>query len=156
MSRASHRFVSIGAEFKPRTILRLACGQATTIPSTDGGPDWEPDDEYGGGGTIVSTANSVNTSKVSPAAPQAVYQSQRVGEWSYVIPGVKFNTSYIVRLHLNEFTYNTIGARGFDLTLNGDEWVEGGMQGIDVYKMPVARIPRTFTAVHCEASAMGR
>src|SRR5689334_6494918 len=66
-----------------------------------GGPAVSPfvaDTDFSGGST-ASVSNTITTSGVTNPAPQAVYQSNRYGNFTYTIPGLTANGSYTVRLH---------------------------------------------------------
>jgi hypothetical protein len=73
------------------------------------------------GGTATSTTNSISTSGVSNAAPQAVYQSNRYGTFSYAVPGLTAGKSYTVRLHFAETYWNAAGQRTFNVSINGQQ-----------------------------------
>jgi len=73
---------------------------------------------YSGGGTY-STGAAIDTSGVISAAPQAVYQSERYGALSYVIPGLTAGAAYRVRLHFAEIFFSAPGQRVFNVAING-------------------------------------
>jgi hypothetical protein len=73
------------------------------------------------GGTTVTSPNTINTSGVSNPAPQAVYQSNRYGTFSYAIPGLTAGASYTVRLHFAETYWTTAGQRLFNASINGQQ-----------------------------------
>jgi hypothetical protein len=76
------------------------------------------DADFSGGATRSTTA-AIATSGVANAAPMAVYQSQRYGNFSYVIPNLTVNGAYTVRLHFAEFVQNGAGLRTFSVAING-------------------------------------
>uniref|UniRef100_UPI002ACC0580 malectin domain-containing carbohydrate-binding protein n=1 Tax=Thermogemmatispora sp. TaxID=1968838 RepID=UPI002ACC0580 len=81
---------------------------ATAIQINAGGPAISPfvaDTDFSGGGTS-STSATVDTSGLSYPAPQAVYQTARLGNFSYTIPNLTPGANYTVRLHFAE-TYWT-------------------------------------------------
>jgi len=98
-----------------------------TTPTTDADADhqphgWRPDQRWRSGGSRRSSPiparlvvprspppNAVDTSAVTNAAPQAVYQSNRFGTFNYAIPGLTAGGSYKVRLH---FAENLLDRRG--------------------------------------------
>ncbi len=92
-------------------------------------------DNYFSGGAAYSVAQTVNTTGVTNAAPATVYQSLRGGyNFSYVIPALTPGATYTVRLHFAEFWINVVGARVFNVTLNGapaltnfDVYAAGGL-----------------------------
>src|SRR6202011_5546913 len=73
------------------------------------------------GGTTVSTTKAVDTSGVTNPAPQAVYQSNRYGTFSYVVPGLTAGASYKVRLHFAETYWTAVGQRTFNVAINGQQ-----------------------------------
>ncbi len=80
-------------------------------------------DEYFSGGTMYSTANTINTSKVPDPAPAAVYQTHRYGTFTYVIPGLTPGANYLVRLHFCEVYWGAlasggVGSRVFNVSIN--------------------------------------
>ncbi|HEY5004361.1 MAG TPA: malectin domain-containing carbohydrate-binding protein [Ktedonobacteraceae bacterium] len=88
-----------------------------------GGPAVAPfvaDTDFTGGSTVTST-NAINTSSVSNPAPQAVYQSNRYGTFSYAVSGLTVNASYTVRLHFAETYWTAAGQRVFNVSINGQQ-----------------------------------
>src|SRR6202011_4188282 len=73
------------------------------------------------GGTTISHANTINTTKVVNPAPAAVYQTGRVGNFTYTIGGFKTVTNYIVRLHFCETYWAGPGMRVFNVSINGTQ-----------------------------------
>ena len=53
-------------------------------------------------GATYSNADPINTSGVTNPAPQAVYDTQRYGDFTYTIPSLTPGASYAVRLHFAE------------------------------------------------------
>ncbi len=93
------------------------------IQINSGGPAVAPfvaDTDFVNGTTVTST-NAITTSGVANAAPQAVYQSNRFGTFSYIVPGLNANTSYTVRLHFAETYWTAAGQRVFNVTINGQQ-----------------------------------
>ena len=88
-----------------------------------GGPAAAPfvaDADFTGGATAAS-GNTIDTSGVSNPAPQAVYQSNRYGNFSYVVPNLTPNASYTVRLHFAETYWTNTGQRTFNVSINGQQ-----------------------------------
>jgi hypothetical protein len=76
------------------------------------------DTDFSGGNTY--TANqAVDTSGVQNPAPQAVYQSERWGAFTYTIPGLTPGVTYTVRLHFAEIWWSQPGQRVFSVSING-------------------------------------
>ena len=73
------------------------------------------------GGTTISHANSINTTKVTNPAPAAVYQTGRIGNFAYTIGGFKTTTSYLVRLHFCETYWDAPAMRVFNVSINGTQ-----------------------------------
>jgi hypothetical protein len=81
---------------------------------------YQADQDYSGGSGWSTTA-AIDTSGVSNPAPQAVYQSVRYGNFSYVLPGLTPGASYTVRLHFAEVYYTASGQRTFNVQINGNQ-----------------------------------
>ena len=73
------------------------------------------------GGQTSSVGNNIDTSGVANPAPQAVYQSQRYGNFSYTISNLSANATYKVRLHFAEVYWNAAGQRVFNVSINGTQ-----------------------------------
>ena len=78
-------------------------------------------DSYYNGGTTYSTGATINTSGVTNPAPQAVYQTERYGNFTYVIPGLVTSHTYTVRLHFAENYWTSSGKRTFNADINGTQ-----------------------------------
>ncbi len=120
------------------TVLSLVIGFFATLPflthpSTAhaasgaqinaGGPAVSPflaDTDFSGGST-ASVSNAINTGGVANPAPQAVYQSNRYGNFTYTIPGLAASASYMVRLHFAEEYWTAAGKRVFNISINGSQ-----------------------------------
>ena len=76
-------------------------------------------DAFGAGGQIYSATASIDTSGVTNPAPQAVYQTERYGNFSYAIPGLTAGKTYTVRLHFAELYWTSSGKRVFNVASNG-------------------------------------
>jgi malectin (di-glucose binding ER protein) len=73
------------------------------------------------GGSTISHANTIDLSGVTNAAPMAVYQTARVGKFTYTLPGFTAGASHTVRLHFAETYFSTAGSRKFNVTINGTQ-----------------------------------
>ncbi|MBE3568175.1 MAG: hypothetical protein IMW90_20860, partial [Thermogemmatispora sp.] len=94
---------------------------AAPIQINAGGPAVSPfiaDTDFSGGGTS-SSSNPIDTSGTPNPAPQAVYQTARLGNFSYAIPNLTPGASYTVRLHFAETYWTAAGKRVFNVSLNG-------------------------------------
>jgi hypothetical protein len=78
------------------------------------------DKNFSGGHTYASSA-AINTSGVTSPAPQAVYQSERYGNFTYTIAGLAPGAAYTVRLHFAEIWWNAAGQRLFNVSINGQQ-----------------------------------
>ncbi|HVU67311.1 MAG TPA: malectin domain-containing carbohydrate-binding protein, partial [Ktedonobacteraceae bacterium] len=78
------------------------------------------DTDYSGGAT-AAVSNAISTSGVSNPAPQAVYQSNRYGNFTYTIPGLTASGAYTVRLHFAEEYWTATGKRIFNVSINGSQ-----------------------------------
>jgi hypothetical protein len=78
------------------------------------------DVDFNGGGAAAS-GNVIDTSAVTNPAPQAVYQTERFGTFTYTIPGFNPGAPYTVRLHFAEFFWSMAGQRVFNVVLNGTQ-----------------------------------
>ena len=79
---------------------------------------WAADEDYSGG-SLGSTGATINTSKVGNPAPQAVYQTERVGSFTYTIPSLTAGAGYTVNLHFAEIYWTAAGQRLFNVAING-------------------------------------
>lgn len=93
----------------------IDCGSSTAV----GG--FQADELFVGGSVSSTVANTIDTSGVTNPAPQAVYQVQRYGNFSYVIPELTPNASYTVRLHFSENYDTGAGQREFNVSINGTQ-----------------------------------
>jgi hypothetical protein len=78
------------------------------------------DQDFRANGTWPSkTSHAVDTVSVTNPAPQAVYQTQRVGSAvDYTIPGLKAGAVYTVRLDFAETFWQAAGKRVFNVNIN--------------------------------------
>jgi len=103
------------------TATTSTCPITSGVQINCGGPAVGPfiaDADFAGGGTINHT-NTINLSGVTNPAPMAVYQSARVGHFSYTLPGFNPGSSHTVRLHFAETFFKTTGSRTFNVSING-------------------------------------
>jgi hypothetical protein len=82
--------------------------------------NWVADEDFSGG-TATSTTAAVNTSRVANPAPEAVYQTNRFGTFTYTIPGFTPGQTYIVDLHFAETFWTAPGQRLFNVLINGKQ-----------------------------------
>jgi hypothetical protein len=99
-------------------IVAINSGGPAVSNATGGDASFVADEFYNAGGTS-NTTNAVATAGVANAAPEAVYQSERNGQFTYTVPGLAPNASYTVLLHFAETYFTTAGARVFNVAING-------------------------------------
>ena len=73
------------------------------------------------GGTQGSATNNhtTDTTNVVYAAPPAVYQTERAGQFTYTISGLAPNSNHTVLLHFSETFFTGPNQRVFDIAING-------------------------------------
>src|SRR5258708_29304 len=79
------------------------------------------DTDFSGGRNGSGTTKAIDTSKVTNPAPQAVYQKDRIGNFTYTIPNLTAGASYTVRLHFAEIYWTAAGKRAFNVSINGSQ-----------------------------------
>ncbi len=95
-------------------LIAIDSGSTTTVSPFVADKDFT-------GGTTIDHANTIDTSKVTNPAPAAVYQTARVGSFTYTIPGFTAGSSNTVRLHFCETYFSTAGSRTFNVSINGTQ-----------------------------------
>lgn len=78
-------------------------------------------DGFFSGGNTYATGNSIATTGVTDAAPAAVYQSERYGNFTYTVTGLTPGAAYTVRLHFAEIYWTAAGQRRFNVAINGTQ-----------------------------------
>ena len=126
----------------------------TSIAINSGGLAVSPfaADEDFAGGTESSTATTITTTGVTNPAPEAVYQSQRFGNFTYTIPGYTAGSNHTVVLYFDEFYWTAAGKRVFNVSINGTQV----LTNFDVFAAAGGEfkaIDKTFTAT---ANASGQ
>jgi hypothetical protein len=72
------------------------------------------------GGSTSSTSSAIDVSLVSGTVPpQAVFQTERWGEFTYTIPGLTAGSPYGVTLYFAEIYWTAAGQRTFNVSVNG-------------------------------------
>jgi hypothetical protein len=92
--------------------VRIDCG------STTGVSPFVADEDFTSSSTI-DHANTIDVSKVTLPAPSAVYQTARIGNFTYTVPGFAAGSIATVRLHFAETYFTTAGSRVFNVSING-------------------------------------
>jgi beta-glucanase (GH16 family) len=91
---------------------QINCGGSAASP-------YVADYGYSGGSTASYTA-AVNTSLCStPVPPQAVFQTERYGNFTYTIGGFTAGSQHNVKLYFCENYWSAIGARKMNVIVNG-------------------------------------
>ena len=79
-------------------------------------------DAYVSGGTVATpTASAIDTTAVTNPAPQAVYQTERYGTFTYTFGGLTTGIAYQVRLHEAEIYWSAANKRQFNVSINGTQ-----------------------------------
>jgi hypothetical protein len=97
------------------------CPTSSGVQINCGGPAVNPfvaDTDFAGGSTI-NHVNTINLSNVANPAPMSVYQTARVGSFTYTVSGFNPGSIHTVRLHFAETYFSTTGSRTFNVSING-------------------------------------
>jgi poly(3-hydroxybutyrate) depolymerase len=77
-------------------------------------------DAYFTGGSTYTTTNAIDTAQITGAVPpQAVFQSERYGEFTYTIPNRTPGSAQTVTLYFQESYWTAAGQRTFNVAING-------------------------------------
>ncbi len=77
-------------------------------------------DAYFSGGSTYSTTNAIDTTQITGSVPpQAVFQSERYGEFTYTIPNRTAGSAQTVTLYFSESYWTAAGQRTFNVAING-------------------------------------
>ena len=74
-----------------------------------------------GGTQATPVTTLIDTSGVTGPAPQAVYQTERYGNFTYAFTGLTAGVSYRLRLHFAETYWSSVGQRRFNVFINGTQ-----------------------------------
>ena len=139
------------------TFDYVRVSQATTngIVSVDSGGGavgtYQADADVSGGNT-ASFGAPIDLSGVTDPAPQAVYQTERYGQFTYAIPGLNPGGLYTVRLHFAEDYWNSAGQRIFDVSINGTQV----LTDFDIFAVTGAQNKAIVEQFAARADASGR
>jgi len=99
----------------------VALGAFALAVNSGGGAanQFSADTSFSGGMQAVPVATAIDTSGLVSPAPQAVYQSERYGNFTYTFTGLTPGMNYKVRLHLAETYWTAVGQRRFNVLING-------------------------------------
>jgi beta-glucanase (GH16 family) len=79
------------------------------------------DTNFSGGTQAAPAGATIDTSGVNAPAPQAVYQTERYGNFTYTFSGMTPGVSYNVRLHFAETYWTAVGQRRFNVFVNSTQ-----------------------------------
>jgi hypothetical protein len=119
-----------------------------------GGPAVTPfvaDQDFTGGSTIHH-ANTIDLSGVTNPAPMVVYQTARVGNFTYTLPGFTAGASHTVRLHFAETYFSMAGSRKFNVTINGTQV----LSAFDIFAAAGAKNKAIIEQFTVKANASGQ
>ena len=126
-------------------LLQIDAGGQAVAP-------FSADTDFNNGSEATTTA-SITTSGVTNAAPSAVYQSVRYApSFTYVLPGFTPGSSYTLRLHFVELTFNGAGQRVFNVAVNGTSF----LKNFDVYATAGAQNKAVVEQTTATADALGQ
>jgi len=112
-----------GGTSGPSNQASATTGITSNVQINPGGPavgTFVADVDFTGGGTI-NHANTIDLSAVTNPAPMGVYQTARVGNFTYTIPSFTAASSHTVRLHFAETFFSSAGSRAFNVSINGTQ-----------------------------------
>jgi hypothetical protein len=122
-------------------------------PDAPGPPHYVADIDFSSGTVSGGTSVAINTSGVTNAAPQSVYQHGRYGNFSYILPNLTPSGAYTVRLHFCEYVYSAAGKRVFNVSINGTQV----LTNFDIFATTGARYKAFATApLAATADATGK
>ena len=97
-------------------------GTLVTAINAGGGAsgNFVADTDFNQGNQFSDTSSSINTSGVGESIPQSVWQTCRWNaSFTYTIPGLTAGTAYTVALDWAELSFQSAGARVFNVAING-------------------------------------
>jgi hypothetical protein len=147
---------NLGGASGPSNQANATTNAGTTgaVQINSGGPAVSPfaaDMDFAGGGTI-NHANTIDLSGVTNAAPMAVYQTARIGNFKYTIPGFPGGSSHTVRLHFAETYWTAAGLRIFNVSINGTQV----LTNFDIFATAGAKNKAVIEQFTANANASGQ
>jgi beta-galactosidase len=121
LAGGSNTLVAIGTRGSQTYTDTVVWVVANAVNSGGGAVGQFAPDSYFSGGASSSSTNTIDTSTVINPAPQAVYQTSRFGNFSYVFPGLALSSNYLVRLHFADYFWTNTGQRIFNVLINGSQ-----------------------------------
>ena len=105
------------------------------------------------GGSTYSTTTAIDTSLLSGTVPpQAVFQTERYGEFTYTIAGRAAGSAQTVTLYFAESYWSAAGQRTFNVAVNG----QSVLTAFDIYAAAGARNRAVARSFSTTASASGQ
>jgi len=102
----------------PSTSVSINAGGAAASPFVA--------DAYYSGGQAYTASRTIDTSLLSGTVPpQAVFTSERWGEFSYTITGRTAGSAQVVTLYFAEIYWTAAGQRTFNVSINGTTVLSG-------------------------------
>ena len=71
------------------------------------------------GGSVIATTDSIQTVNVPKGVPMGVFEDSRTGTFTYTVKGFKTGSKHTVTLYFLEPTYDGVGLRLFNVSING-------------------------------------
>jgi len=127
LSCASYYYVvsatnSVGESTNSSEAAAALGGYAVAVNSGGGASgQFSADANFSGGTQAAAVTTTIDTSAVSAPAPQAVYQTEHFGNFTYTFTGLTSGLSYKVRLHFAEIYWSSVGQRRFNVFINGTQ-----------------------------------
>jgi endo-1,4-beta-xylanase len=135
------------------TFNATAVGGAVSINAGGSTAGGFAADRFFSGGNTFSTTNVIDTSQITGTVPpQAVFQTERYGEFTYTIPGFTAGRAVSVTLYFQESFWSAPRQRTFSVAING----ASVLTGFDIFAAAGGAnraIARTFNAT---ASSSGQ
>ena len=128
---------------------------ASAVSIDAGGPAADPflADAYFSGGSTYSNTSTIDTSLIAGTAPpQAVFQTERYGEFTYTIPNLTTGAPYTATLYFEESYVTAAGQRLFDVAINGTKV----LTAFDIYLMAGGQNKAVAQVFNTTADSSGR
>ncbi len=109
-------------------------------------------DAYVSGGSNSSTIAAIITNGLVDPAPQAVYQTERWGSFTYTFGGLDPGASCTVRLHFAEIYWSGPGERVFNVAINGAPV----LTNFDIFAVTGAKFTATIQSFTATAASNGQ
>jgi hypothetical protein len=115
--------ISEGIEDNNTTATSFSVFAAGYAYNSGGGAvgSFAADDNFGGSLNTFAVTNGIDLSGSPNPAPAAVYQSERWGEFAYLLGNLTPGSNYTIRLHFAEISSSVTnpGDRRFNISING-------------------------------------